>query len=226
MDIGAVRVLVVDDHPDTVESTALYLGLSGYEAAIAYDGREALARAYDFHPDVVLLDIALPNMDGYAVAKALRGANLPIDPVLVAVTGYSRVVDRQRSAEAGFDLHLTKPVDTIVLESIDLLVDEARRLRDQSLRLSVEATQLSLKAVAGCASLLMQWIEMAHTLLDVAAMSRDIQSAERCRGKAMTTYDRITTRFHELREVVESDTLIQITQAHAVLSRRLFSKGG
>jgi signal transduction histidine kinase len=113
-----LRVLAVDDNQDALQSTALLLELSGYEVQQAHDGSEGLAKARPFMPDVVLLDIGLPGMDGYEVARKLR--KLPgLERVLiVALTGYSQAEDRQRSAEAGFDHHLTKPVDPDELQAL------------------------------------------------------------------------------------------------------------
>jgi CheY-like chemotaxis protein len=111
---GECRVLVVDDNVDSAQSMSLLLGLEGYQVECAYDGEEALVRAAQFRPHVVLLDLGLPRFSGYEVARRLRGeAGPPVDPsvLLVAVSGYGRERDRQAAREAGFDLHLTKPAD-------------------------------------------------------------------------------------------------------------------
>jgi CheY-like chemotaxis protein len=125
------RVLVVDDNVDSAQSMSLLLGLEGYVVECAYDGEEALARAAQFGPDVVLLDLGLPRFSGYEVARRLRGeaggVPLPDDVLLVAVSGYGRERDRQAAREAGFDLHLTKPADPD--EVLRVLV-ERRRLRE------------------------------------------------------------------------------------------------
>lgn len=111
---GDCRVLVVDDNVDSAQSMSLLLGLEGYQVECAYDGEEALASAERFRPHVVLLDLGLPRVSGYEVARRLRGeTGLPADPsvLIVAVSGYGRERDRQAAREAGFDLHLTKPAD-------------------------------------------------------------------------------------------------------------------
>jgi PAS domain S-box-containing protein len=106
------RVLVVDDNIDAAESMALLLRLSGHEVRVVYDGPSALAEARAHRPEVVLLDIGLPRgMDGYEVARRLRRECGLADVLLVAVTGYGQEEDRRRALEAGFDEHLTKPVD-------------------------------------------------------------------------------------------------------------------
>ncbi len=109
------RVLVVDDNVDSARGTALILNRNGHEVRVAYDGPGAVAAAQEFLPEFVLLDIGLPGMDGYEVARHLRqDANLA-GLTLVAVSGYGQESDRRRSQEAGFDQHLVKPVDPGVL---------------------------------------------------------------------------------------------------------------
>jgi CheY-like chemotaxis protein len=107
---AARRVLVIDDNQDAAESLALLLRLDGHEVCCGYSAADALAMAQAWAADVVLLDIGLPDMDGYELARRLR-AELPPTPLrLVAVTGYGQPEDLRRSVEAGFDDHLVKPV--------------------------------------------------------------------------------------------------------------------
>jgi CheY-like chemotaxis protein len=107
----ARRVLVVDDNVDAASMLDLLLRSLGHETRVAHDGITALRAAQEFRPDVVLLDIGMPDIDGYEVARRLRGlANLRRMRI-VAVTGWGQDADRKRSMEAGFDLHLVKPVD-------------------------------------------------------------------------------------------------------------------
>jgi two-component system CheB/CheR fusion protein len=111
------RVLVVDDNRDAAESLGMLLRLWGHEVRTAHDGRSGLKAALSYRPQVVLLDIGLPGLDGYEVARRLReefgGAAL-----LVAMTGYGREEDRRRAEEVGFDAHLTKPADPAALRSL------------------------------------------------------------------------------------------------------------
>jgi CheY-like chemotaxis protein len=107
----ALRVLVVDDCADTTWSLALLLQAWGHEALIAHDGPRALELAAVYHPHVVLLDIALPGMDGLEVARRLRQAEGPERSYLLGVSGYGQEEDRLRSLAAGFDDHWIKPVE-------------------------------------------------------------------------------------------------------------------
>ena len=107
----SLRVLVVDDNVDTVTTLAMLVQESGHDVRTAYDGSAVLEAALDYRPNVVLLDIGLPGLNGFEVAKQLRQQPALQNVVLVAMTGYGRESDRQRSQEAGFDHHLVKPGD-------------------------------------------------------------------------------------------------------------------
>lgn len=106
-----LRVLIVDDYANAAESLAALLAAEGFETRVSHDGPAALAAAADFRPQVALVDIGLPVMDGYEVARRLRESAVPGTLALVALTGYGQRSDRQRTLEAGFDAHLVKPVD-------------------------------------------------------------------------------------------------------------------
>ncbi|HEY5452687.1 MAG TPA: ATP-binding protein [Polyangia bacterium] len=121
-----LRVLVVDDNVDAAKTLAKLLELRGHEVSLAHDGPAALAAAAAAPPDLVLLDIGLPGMDGYAVAARLRAAG-HAGAALVALTGYGREEDVQRSRDAGFDHHLVKPIDFGQLQRIVLEVGGRRR---------------------------------------------------------------------------------------------------
>jgi len=105
------RVLIVDDNVDAADSLALLLELDGHVARTTYSARDALEQAIAFGPDVILLDIGLPELDGYEVARRIRALKRLDDFKLVALTGYGQVEDLRRAQEAGFDDHLVKPVD-------------------------------------------------------------------------------------------------------------------
>jgi CheY-like chemotaxis protein len=111
----ALRVLVVDDNVDSAETLAELLPLWGHEARVAHDGTTALEVARSFQPDVILLDIGLPGMDGFEIARRIRAEALPIRR-LFAMTGYGEEEDKRKAKEAGFDDHLVKPVDPEALQ--------------------------------------------------------------------------------------------------------------
>src|SRR5262245_4764161 len=111
------RVLVVDDSPDTVRTLTLLLRRWGHEVATAEDGVAALTRADAFGPDAAVLDLGLPGLDGYEVARRLRARFGP-GLLLVAVTGHGTERDRELSRQAAFDHHLVKPADPLVLAEL------------------------------------------------------------------------------------------------------------
>jgi CheY-like chemotaxis protein len=115
---GGIRVLVVDDIPDTAESFARLLGRMGFETAFVTDPRLAVDTAYRFGADLVFLDIGMPELDGYEVARMLRGQFGWDKLRIVAVTAYGQQSDRDRSRQAGFDAHVVKPVSLDLVRSI------------------------------------------------------------------------------------------------------------
>jgi CheY-like chemotaxis protein len=104
------RVLVVDDNRYTADSFARLLSLLGHEARPAYSGPEAVKCTADFSPDMVLLDIDMPGMDGYEAVRRLRQDPLHSHAIFVAVSGWARQEDQRRAYDAGFDLHVAKPI--------------------------------------------------------------------------------------------------------------------
>jgi PAS domain S-box-containing protein len=112
------RVLVVEDSADARVGVQLLLQQSGHVVETAVDGPDGLAKLGQFHPDIALIDVGLPGMDGYELARAARSRAETRDIRLVAITGYGQAEDRQRALDAGFDLHLAKPVDPIALQEL------------------------------------------------------------------------------------------------------------
>jgi CheY-like chemotaxis protein len=108
--MAARRIVVADDNHDSADVLATLLGLHGHDVRVAHDGIEVLAIADTFKPHVVLLDLGMPKMDGYETARQTRQRPWGKDAMLVALTGWGQQQDRQRTAEAGFDAHLVKPV--------------------------------------------------------------------------------------------------------------------
>ena len=110
-DPRASLVMVVEDDPAIAQMVSLQLELSGYRTQVERDGLAALDAIRRDRPDVILLDIGLPGLDGFSVARMLRSRPETSGARLIAVSGYGQEKDRARTAEAGFDLHLVKPVD-------------------------------------------------------------------------------------------------------------------
>lgn len=115
-----LRILIVEDNSDAATTLRDYLELDGYQVCVAFTGAEGVALAATFLPDVVLCDIGLPGMDGWEVARSIRSAPATAAARLIAITGYGTDEDRRRSAEAGFEAHLTKPIE---IDALDALLD-------------------------------------------------------------------------------------------------------
>src|SRR5262249_48890314 len=120
------RVLVVDDNRDSADSLATLLRLVGNDVRTAYDGRQALEVAAQYQPEMGLLDIGLPGLDGLEVAWRRRRERGYGRPVLTALTGYGSEEDRRRSLAAGFDHHMVKPVDFASLQAVLASLEDTR----------------------------------------------------------------------------------------------------
>lgn len=120
------RILVVDDNHDSALSLAMMLSIMGHETRTAHDGESAVETAESFLPDIVLLDIGLPKLNGYEVAQRIREHAWGQSMFLIAVTGWGQEEDRQRSSEVGLNVHMVKPVEPAALER---LFTELRRER-------------------------------------------------------------------------------------------------
>ena len=105
-----MKVLVVDDNADAADSVAMMLRLEGHQVEVAYDGLDALRLAEQQRPDVAILDIGLPGIDGHEVARRMRRSPGLHHATLIALTGYGQAQDREAAKAAGFDHHFTKPV--------------------------------------------------------------------------------------------------------------------
>jgi signal transduction histidine kinase/ActR/RegA family two-component response regulator len=123
------RILVVDDNRDAADTLRLLLRMMGSDVNTAHDGLEAVAAAAEFRPEVVLLDLGLPKLDGYEAARRIRAQEGGADLFLVALTGWGHEEDRRRSLEAGFDLHMTKPVEFDALRKLLANLDALREAR-------------------------------------------------------------------------------------------------
>jgi len=112
------RILVVDDNHDSAISLGMLLSLTGNETSTAHDGIEAVEKAATFRPDVILLDIGLPKLNGYDACRRIREQPWGKGMVIVALTGWGEEEDKRRSNEAGFNQHMVKPVDPAILEKL------------------------------------------------------------------------------------------------------------
>lgn len=112
-----MKIVLADDNHDSADSLGMLLSAFGHEVDIVYDGLAALKSAEAGRPDFVLLDIGMPIMDGYECAREIRKQAWSAGTTLVALTGWGQEEDKRKTQEAGFDLHLTKPVDASALEA-------------------------------------------------------------------------------------------------------------
>ncbi len=128
---GRHRILIADDNPDVADSLAMMLRLMGNEVRSVCDGEQAIEQAVAFAPELILLDIGMPGLDGYEAARRIREQQWDRHLVLVALTGWGQEEDRRRSIDAGFDYHFTKPVDPAVLEKLISQLPQARPIAEQ-----------------------------------------------------------------------------------------------
>lgn len=112
------RILIADDNRDAAETMSMLLGLSGHEVYVAQSGAEALAVAERERPDIAVLDIGMPDLNGYEVAERIRREAWGEGMTLIAMTGWGQAEDKRRALAAGFNHHLTKPVDPSELEAL------------------------------------------------------------------------------------------------------------
>jgi CheY-like chemotaxis protein len=120
---SSLRILVVDDNYDAAATLGMMLRLMGNAVRMAHDGEEAVSAAEEFRPDLLLLDLGLPKLNGYEVCRRIRQQAWGTEMLIVAVTGWGRDEDLQRTKEAGFDQHFVKPVRPVTLKK---LLGEAR----------------------------------------------------------------------------------------------------
>ena len=115
---GGLRVLVADDNRDSADACAVVLRLEGHDVRVAYSGTDALTIGAEFRPQMVLLDLAMPSMDGYAAARQIRASDWGSATTLVAVTGHGQAEDLRKTRENGFDHHLVKAADFSLLQRL------------------------------------------------------------------------------------------------------------
>jgi len=123
------RILIADDNKDVVESFAIMLQILGHVVFTAVDGVEALEKADQCRPDVIVLDVGMPKLDGYETAKRIRQQPWGGGVLLIAVTGWGNEKDKRKSAESGFNVHLVKPVDALSILNILDQMDQSNAER-------------------------------------------------------------------------------------------------
>jgi CheY-like chemotaxis protein len=145
-----LRILIVEDDDDTADCMAMVLRMHGHDVAVARDGPTALQMADANAPDVVLLDIAMPKMDGWRLAKELRCHTERKRPLLIAISGYGAPSDKSHSQEVGIDVHLIKPVKAGVLEELlagyHATADEPGRLSSLAQGCCIASSPLTLRS--------------------------------------------------------------------------------
>ena len=161
----AMRVLVVDDDADTVESTARMLQGDGHEVATAKDTLNTLVRVMSFRPELVLLDLSMPRVDSFRLARQIQNLPLRTTPYLVAVTGREKPEDALWSAAAGFDLQLIKPIGLDAFRELMLALHTSQRLTERLRELAGQKHAITTV-------LMFQQIEMANICLDSATITR------------------------------------------------------
>ncbi len=124
------RALVVDDNADNAESLALLMRLHGDDVRTAHNGLDALEIGERFQPEIVLLDIGMPQMNGYETCRALRARGWGRDAIVIAQTGWGQAEDRQRAVQAGFDAHLVKPIEFGALSELLDVLEASRGARE------------------------------------------------------------------------------------------------
>jgi CheY-like chemotaxis protein len=112
------RILVIDDEEDAAQTLARLLVKMGHAAHCQTDSTKALALIRGYAPQIAFLDLGMPTLDGYGLATRIRAAELPVQPYLVALTGYTRDADRRKASKAGFDKYVTKPLDPAMLQAV------------------------------------------------------------------------------------------------------------
>jgi CheY-like chemotaxis protein len=137
------RVLVVDDNEDAADTLAMLMRLWGHEVRTAYSGEDALESALAYRPDCMLLDIRMPGMDGYALARRLRQQPALSRSQLVALSAYSSEEHSRRASEAGFDHYLVKPADPTALEGLLTMLQQALKLAERTEALASKNVQLA-----------------------------------------------------------------------------------
>lgn len=119
----SLKILIIDDNKDLADIMCQLISFLGYKAESSYNGKDGIAKARELQADVIICDIGLPDISGYEVAKLIRKDSIIQDTLLIALSGYAQSQDKDHSQEAGFDMHLVKPVS---LETLEMILKEAK----------------------------------------------------------------------------------------------------
>lgn len=176
------RIVIGDDDVDTVERTALWLQMNGHETREAFDGLEVLRQTEAFDPQLILLDLGMPKLDGYEVTRAIRDSVRRQQPVIVGVSRHGDLATKQLCAQTGFDLHLVKPLDLTLFDHCALLLEESYRLHET-------IHQSILQQKTSVTDFIWLEVQMAHTFLDVARTTRSEATKRRCLQKALRVHE-------------------------------------
>jgi CheY-like chemotaxis protein len=177
------RVLIVDDDANTVQSMASLFEMEGHVTRTALDGIEAVAEGPQFGPHLILLDIVMPEMDGFALATAARGTDWGQHAVLVAVTGFHTPAIEERCAEVGFDHYLLKPVN------YGDFADALSKATARFFNVVHDFAMLKQRQVVAITTFVRLRVELIQTYLHTSAISTDPVRKERNRAKARKAYD-------------------------------------
>lgn len=201
--VSDVHALVVDDDVEAAEMAASRLEAEGFRVTTTYDGMSALARAKETQPDLILLDLAMPEVNGYDVVRALRAAKLVKQPFVIAVSSYRQAIVKRRCIEAGFDLHLTKPFDAKLVLRLVALMRENRRLRMATSQLRAQSAKLQ-------STLFRSLFDAAGHLVDLAATTRDPAAKQRLWEKARRLRELVARNSRAKRQVAFEQSLVRM----------------
>ena len=197
-----VQALVVDDDVEAAETTALQLEAEGVRVTTAYDGITALTRAKEIQPHLILLDVAMPEVNGYDVVRALRAAKLAKQPFVIAMSSYLEAIVKRRCIEAGFDLHLTKPFDAKLVLRLLALMRENLHLRTTTAQLRAQSAELR-------SALFRSLFDAAGHLVDLAATTPDPALKQRLWERASRLRELVARNSRAKHKAAAEQSLVQ-----------------
>ena len=169
---------MVDDNRDAADSLQMLLMAWGYDCRVAYDGAVGLQEAHDYRPDCLLLDIAMPGLDGYTLARKVREQDGLENVKLVALTAYSDERHLRRSREAGFDFHLTKPADPSELRRLIEMLEEVIRLTSKTEEISRQNLSLAGETNQLLKDVKVDMKEIKEELKEISTLKEDLEEVK------------------------------------------------